>query len=100
MKFKRPRPQMTAFREREEMSVRQMAKVCRCSPGLLYGIEYEGLITHPNIASRIAAAYMLNVDGYNDLVADEHRAEKLPKVKMPPENNDVYKALCEGRARH
>ena len=94
------RQAMKEFRKEHGMKREQMAKVCKCSTGLLRMIEEEGLITHPNIASRIAAAYMLNVDGYNDLVADEHRAEKLPKVKMPPENNDVYKALCEGRARH
>lgn len=96
MTVREPRPQMTAFRKGKEMTIRQMAKVCKCSPGLLYGIEYEGYITHPHIAARIAAVYKMGLEGYNDLVADERRATELPKPTEPPKETNIDRAWREG----
>lgn len=96
MSIGKPRPRMTKFRKAQGMTIRQMANVCKCSPGLLYDIEFEGIITHPHIASRIAAAYMMDVNGYNDLVSLDRKAEKLPKPKMPPKETNIDKAWREG----
>lgn len=79
-----PRKKMTKYREAEGKTIEQMAEACLCSPSLLRAIEYEGFVTHPNIAARIAAAYKMDLVGYNDLVPEEHRAEKLPKPKPKP----------------
>ena len=83
------RQAMKEFRKAHGMKREQMAKVCKCSTGLLRMIEEEGFVTHPHIASRIAAAYMLDVDGYNDLVPEEHKAKKLPRAVMPPKGNPI-----------
>lgn len=78
------RQKMTKYRKAQGMTLRQMAKVCQCSAKLLAEIEYGGWITHPKIAARIAAAYQMDVTGYNNLVAEEHKADKLPKPKQKP----------------
>ena len=80
---------MKEFRKAHGMNREQMAKACMCSAGLLRMIEEEGFVTHPHIASRIAAAYMLDVDGYNDLVPEEHKAKKLPRAVMPPKGSPI-----------
>lgn len=70
-------------REKMGLTLRQMAKLCKCSVGLLEMVE-DGAITHPHIASRIAARYNLSVDEYNDLIFDQYRRKTLPKPIMPP----------------
>lgn len=74
------RQRMQEFRRSEKMTISQMAKVCKCSEGLLRMVE-SGEVTHPNIAARIARAYMLDVDGYNELIPKEHRAKDIPKLR-------------------
>lgn len=81
------RQAMKEFRKTHGMNREKMAKVCKCSPGLLCMIEEDEEVTHPHIASRIAAAYMLDLDGYNDIVPECRRAKKLPRPIMPPKDN-------------
>lgn len=79
-----PRQKMTEYRETNGKTIERMAEACLCSPDLLRAIEYEGFVTHPNIAARIAAAYKMDLDGYNDLVPEERKETKLPKPKPKP----------------
>ena len=72
------------IREDMGLTLRQMARRCDCSETLLGGVE-DGWITHPHIASRIAAEYGLDVKGYNALVPKKHRAKALPKPVPSPD---------------
>lgn len=81
-------PYMAIYRRTLGLTCQQMARMCQCSEGLLRMIEEDGEITHPNIAARIAAAYKLDVNGYNALVHEDHRADVLPEPKMPPDWSD------------
>lgn len=72
------------IREDMGLTLRQMARRCDCSATLLGGVE-DGWITHPHIASRIAAEYGLDVKGYNALVPKKHREKALPKPVSSPD---------------
>ena len=78
------RVKMTGVRKKFGLSIEEMAERCKCSSGLLRNIEENGWITHPNIATRIASKYRLNVDEYNQLVFRDYVATKLPKPVEPP----------------
>lgn len=82
------RDAMIAYRRRLGMSRLEMAMFARCSEKIIEGIEVFGWVTHPRIAARIARVYNLGVHGYNELVPEEHRAEKLPTVSEPPGDED------------
>lgn len=80
------RESMAAYRERVGATMRDMAKFAECSEALIYGVECLGWITTPRIATRIAHAYKIGVDGYNDLVYPDYRANALPeRTKVPSE---------------
>lgn len=79
-----PRKKMTEIREAQGKSIERMAQLCKCSEELLRIVELEGAVTHPHIAARIAAAYGLDLDGYNEIVPKEHKATKLPKPQPKP----------------
>lgn len=72
---------MLSIRERRGISREEIHVKCCCSVALLRLIEEEGAITHPLIAAWIAAAYGLDVDDYNKLVAECHAAKRLPRPK-------------------
>lgn len=74
---------MIKIREDRGLSLRGMAILCDCSVTPLYKVEC-GSITHPDIASDIARAYGVDVNHYNMLVADCHRAKEIPKHKPKP----------------
>lgn len=80
------------IRKREALGLTQaqMAVKCDCSPGLLTAMEeIDRYITHPHIAARIAKAYGLNVQEYNLMVADKHKANKLPKARKRPTQTNL-----------
>ena len=83
-----PRAGMIRIREGKRLTLEQMAGKCRVGVYLLRGIEEEGWITHPAIASRIAHAYGLEVAGYNSLVHPDHHAAALPAPVAPPTHAD------------
>lgn len=66
--------------------MQQMANKCQCSETLIFGIEELDWITHPDIASRIAAQYGLDLHGYNQLVHEDRRAETLPEPAPLPKD--------------
>lgn len=72
------------IRESMGLTIRQMARRCDCSATLLGGVK-DGWITHPHIASRIAAEYGLDVKDFNVLVHKKHRAKELPKPVPSPD---------------
>lgn len=61
-----------------------MARACKCSDYLLEIMEEYGAITHPDIASRIARRYGMDVHQYNQLVHPDRKARVLPAFKEPP----------------
>lgn len=48
-------------REALRLTIKQMAKRCECSEILLKKIEDDGWVTHPHVASRIAANYGMSL---------------------------------------
>lgn len=91
------RKSMIAFRERVGATMRDMAKFAECSYTIIYGVERLGWITHPRIAARIAHAYKIGVDGYNDLVHKDHRADVLPERVGAPKTVDWVKYAKQNR---
>lgn len=71
------RHRMIVYRAKRNISIYDMALRCNIGVPLLRGIE-GGWITHPAIAAKIAAEYELDVDGYNDLVHPDRRADAIP----------------------
>lgn len=71
-------------REAKHLTRDQMARKCQCSPRLIFGIEEEDWITHPDIASRMAKEYGFGIRTFNQLVHEDRRAEKLPESAPPP----------------
>lgn len=54
------REYMIRYRMQKELTIKQMAKKCKISCGLLTNLEqYEEYVTHPEIVKRVAAAYKL-----------------------------------------
>lgn len=97
--MRQSRPELTAIRKGMNKKLREMAQDCQCSPGLLSAIEFDGWITHPHIAARIAAVYKLDLDGYNDLVSLDRKAKALPKPKPLPKATNLdqaVRAICRG----
>lgn len=82
------RERMRRYRADHLKTIAQMAALCGCSTGLLRAIEVDGWITHPNIAARIAAAYKLDVNAYNELIPKEHRVDTLPAPRSKPTMQD------------
>ena len=78
------RSKMLDYEQRIGVSREVMAKACQCSERLLDQVIECGMITHPNIAARIANKYKLNVGDYNELVHKDHRSVVLPKPKPLP----------------
>lgn len=78
------RTKMRMFRKERDIPLKVMEKVCECSAFLLKGIEVYGWITHPKIATRIANAYKLDLDGYNAIIPRSYAATKLPTPKPAP----------------
>ena len=71
-------------RERQGLNRDQMAEKCRCSKGLLRLLEDEDIITHQDIASRIALEYDLTPEEYNCIVHEDRRVKCMPNAKEPP----------------
>ena len=69
---------MIDLRRKKGMSSGIAAIKAHCSPKLLEYLEHEESITHPICAARIATVYGMNVDQYNDIVHENHRADVLP----------------------
>lgn len=78
------------------LTIPQMAKRCQCSELLLIWLE-SGDITHPNIASRVAHEYGLDVEGYNRLVHADLHVQKLPKRASPPTEKDYFKMVYRNK---
>lgn len=72
-------------REAKKLTRAQMARKCECSERLITGIEEDDWITHPDIASRLAAGYGFGIRTYNQLVHENHKAKELPKPVPPPD---------------
>lgn len=88
---------MIEKRKAKGLTVKQMAIRCECSEALLWPLEVDdNWITHPLIAAKIAKEYGLNVDEYNRLVHESHRAEKLPQPKKRKMINNLSTAWKNG----
>lgn len=77
------REAMITIREGRGLSRSEMAAQCRVSPELIYLLEVEERITHPNIATRIAQVYGLSVEARNSLCAKQHAITRLPPIPKP-----------------
>ncbi len=86
-------------REKKGLSREQMAKRCKCSAALIYGIEELDWITHPHIASRLAKEYGFGVKLFNQLVHENRRVKELPEPVMPPESWAGFESYAHGRER-
>lgn len=72
------RDYMIAFRKKNVMTLRHMAKVCQCSETLLSMLEEsESNVTHPSIAKRISRAYCMSDEQYLDLIPRNYRPNDL-----------------------
>ena len=95
------REELIKKRERRKLSREDMAKKCRCSAALIYGIEELDWITHPHIASRLAKEYGFGVRTYNLLVHEDRHVKELPKPVMPPDDSWIgFEAYTHGRSRN
>ena len=69
------REYMIAFRESCGVELETMAKLCKCSPGLLRMLENSDReVTHPKIALRVARAYGLTRYQNESMLPECHRA--------------------------
>lgn len=84
------RKNLIAARKRLHISPETAAKRCQISELLYRGIEEDGWITHPHIASRICHELELSVKDYNAIVHASHRARVLPKPVAPPTDRDWH----------
>ena len=75
---------MRDYRRLHNIPYQKMARALYIPGLLLDQIENGDWITHPRIAARICAAYKLDVDDYNNMVARHNRTDKLPKASPPP----------------
>ena len=87
------REAMIAIREGYGLSRGKMAEQCRVSPELIYLLEVEERITHPNIATRVAQAYGLSVEARNGMCAKQHAIARLPQMSKP---RPKLKKRCSG----
>lgn len=71
---------MKEYRRQNRIKFEEMSRKLKISGLLLGHLESGDWITHPNIAARVCAAYRLDVDDYNNLVHEDHQADKLSKV--------------------
>lgn len=71
-------------REAKKLTRDQMARKCQCSPRLILGIEELDWITHPDVASRLAAGYGFGIQTFNQLVHEGRRMKELPAPVPPP----------------
>lgn len=68
------RQYMTDYRRAHDISLSEMAGECRCSQTLLEMLEsWDGEVTHPHIAERIARAYHLTRSQHRSLLPANHR---------------------------
>lgn len=68
------RQYMEDFRRTHEIDMATMARTCRCSQTLIDMLEsWDGEVTHPRIALRIARAYHLNQKQYESLLPVNYR---------------------------
>lgn len=68
------RQYMEDFRAERALDLASMAAQCQCSQKLLEMLEaWDGEVTHPNLAKRIARAYHLNRSQYRSLLPVNHR---------------------------
>lgn len=81
---------MLEYRREHNIKIEQMARDACVSTGLLTRLEYDDWINHPNIASRVCAAYKLDVDDYNNMVHENYRAAKLPRPVPLPKKSGYY----------
>ena len=77
------REAMITIREGRGLSRSEMAEQCRVSPELIYLLEVEERITHPNIATRVAQVYGLSVEARNGMCAKQHAIANLPPMSKP-----------------
>lgn len=89
----RARTYMTEYRERNGLTLLDMAKQCRTfvgrpSVGLLRLLESDDqYVTHPNIAERVSEAYKLTPEQAEGLVPEHYRKSS------PNYNPDLYRNL-------
>jgi len=81
---------MKEYRQQNKIKFEAMSKKAQISGALLGHLESGDWITHPHIASRVCAAYGLDVDDYNNLVHEEHRVTRLPQPVPPPKKSGYY----------
>ena len=80
------RTYMIEYRERNGLSLHDMAKQCNTSTYLLVMLEScDNDVTHPNIAERIGRAYNLTPEQVEGLMPEHHRKSS------PNYNPDLYR---------
>lgn len=96
------RQYMIDYREKNGIDLARMAQVCGCSQKLLELLEADdGVVTHPNIAKRVARAYRLTRKRAEELLPvnyrpssplydpDRHKVDELSgALPEPPEEED------------
>ena len=70
----------------------QMSEVCECTRTMIIMLEDDDEVTHPNIATRIALGYGLNVDEYNMLVPKKKRSREIPAYVPKPTLDVLFSA--------
>lgn len=90
------RQYMVDYRKKQGLTLKEMAKKCKMSVGLLDALEVLDYITHPAIAARVAHCYELTLEQYNSLVSEDHKADKLPPYKDPPHGSVDLSRIARG----
>ena len=72
---------MREYRQENNIPLRKMSSKADVSGSILTHLENGEWITHPRIVARVCAAYRLDVDDYNNMVHENHRATTLPKPR-------------------
>ena len=81
---------MRRYRSLKKLSLGNMSHMAKVSGALLAHLESDDWITHPDIVSRVCAAYELDVDDFNNLVHKDHRVTSLPQPVPPPKSSGYY----------
>ena len=87
---KETQKKMLDYRREHGIKFEDMARQCEMSGNLLYQLEEGKWITHPDIVSRVCAAYHLDVDDFNNFVSKDHRVDVLPKPVPVPKTSKMY----------
>ena len=94
-----PRTWLIKEREKRGMDRQEFGNACGCSAKLIEFLEL-GTPTHPQIAAAIARYLGGDVEKYNDLVAECHKARVIPKIKKITEaSNTWYSRMFGGGSK-